>query len=76
MQKQLKSTTGSLSKLSKHYAIKSIIKSRVKNQFVMLKREIGALKLADHPNIVRLYEIYEDNKYLHLVMDLCTGPDL
>lgn len=42
----------------------------------MLKKEIAALKRADHPNIVRLYEIYEDAKYLHLVMDLCKGPDL
>ena len=44
----------------KHYAVKSIIKSRVENQSEMLRKEILALKLCDHPNIVRLHEIYED----------------
>lgn len=42
----------------------------------MLKHEIDALRNVDHPNIVRLYEIYEDSKYVHFVMDLCTGGDL
>lgn len=42
----------------------------------MLKNEIEVIKTADHPNIVRLYEVYEDDKYLHLVMDLLTGNDL
>lgn len=42
----------------------------------MLTAEIQTLRLADHPNIVRLYEIFEDNKYIHLVTDLCSGSDL
>lgn len=42
----------------------------------MLKHEIEALRNVDHPNIVRLYEIFEDSKYIHFVMDLCTGGDL
>ena len=28
---------------------------------------------ADHPNIVRLYEIYLDHLYIHLVTELLEG---
>jgi calcium-dependent protein kinase len=48
----------------------------VKGDFAMLKTEIELLQSADHPNIIKLYETYEDEKYLHLVMELCTGGDL
>jgi calcium-dependent protein kinase len=30
----------------------------------------------DHPNLITIYEVYEDLKYVHIVMDLCTGGDL
>ena len=61
---------------AKSFAIKSISKEKVLKKFNLLKRELEALTLIDHPNIVRLYEIYEDEKYLHLVLDLCRGGDL
>eukprot|EP00359_Climacostomum_virens_P006338 CAMPEP_0204917440 /NCGR_PEP_ID=MMETSP1397-20131031/15017_1 /ASSEMBLY_ACC=CAM_ASM_000891 /TAXON_ID=49980 /ORGANISM="Climacostomum Climacostomum virens, Strain Stock W-24" /LENGTH=428 /DNA_ID=CAMNT_0052090271 /DNA_START=488 /DNA_END=1774 /DNA_ORIENTATION=+ len=30
----------------------------------------------DHPNIVKFYEVYEDELFMHLVMELCRGGDL
>jgi calcium-dependent protein kinase len=30
----------------------------------------------DHPNIVKFYEVYEDKKSIHLVMEHCSGGDL
>ena len=30
----------------------------------------------DHPNIVKMYEFYEDNACFHLVTELYTGGDL
>jgi len=57
------------------YAIKSIRKSKV-GKVEVLKREIDILKEVDHPNIIKLVEIHEDSKYLHLVTELCTGGEL
>jgi calcium-dependent protein kinase len=57
------------------YAIKSIRKSKV-GKIEVLKREIDILKEVDHPNIIRLKDVFEDQKYLHLITELCTGGEL
>jgi calcium-dependent protein kinase len=41
-----------------------------------MKRELEVLQKVDHPNILKLFESFEDEKYLHLVTELCTGGDL
>ena len=30
----------------------------------------------DHPNILKMYEFYEDERRYYLVMELCTGGEL
>ncbi len=57
------------------YAIKSIRKSKV-GKVDVLKREITLLKEVHHPNIIELVEVHEDQKYLHLITELCTGGEL
>lgn len=57
------------------YAIKSIRKSKV-SKIEVLKREIEILKEVRHPNIIELIEVYEDERYLHLITELCTGGEL
>lgn len=57
------------------YAIKSIRKKNV-HKVDVLKREIELLQEVDHPNIIKLKEVFEDEKYLHLVTELCTGGEL
>jgi len=57
------------------YAIKSIEKSKLKN-LAFVRREIAILKEVDHPNIIKLHEVFEDDHKLHLVMELCTGGEL
>lgn len=59
----------------KWYAIKSIRKSKV-GKVDVLKREVALLKECDHPNIIELVEVHEDQKYLHLITELCTGGEL
>lgn len=39
-------------------------------------QEIEIMKSLDHPNIIRLYETFEDNTDIYLVMELCTGGEL
>jgi calcium-dependent protein kinase len=51
------------------YAIKSIEKEKVHNGLTKLRRELQILRSVDHPNIIRLFETYEDSKYVHLVME-------
>lgn len=41
-----------------------------------MKRELEIMMIVDHPNIIRLYDTFEDELYLHLVMELCTGGDV
>ena len=38
--------------------------------------EIQVLKKLDHPNILKVYEFYEDEKRYYLVSELCTGGEL
>ena len=38
--------------------------------------EINILKMMDHPNIVKLYEVLQDKKRYYLVTELCTGGEL
>ncbi|OMJ74256.1 hypothetical protein SteCoe_26883 [Stentor coeruleus] len=38
--------------------------------------EVDILIKADHPNIVKLYEWYEDDKYYHLVTEFVSGGEL
>ena len=62
--------------------VKVINKRFIKTPDV-LKNEIKILSILDHPNIVRLYETYEDENYLYLVEEyifhlfsLCEGGEL
>lgn len=57
-------------------AVKFIAIERMREKLNVLKAEIEIMKAVDHPNIIMLYEIFEDQKYLCLVMELCTGGTL
>jgi len=42
----------------------------------MLLYEIDLLKNLTHPNIVKLYETFEDQKYYYMVTELLSGGEL
>ena len=56
-------------------AIKSICKSRV-GRVEVLRREVLLLREVSHPNIISLVDVYEDEKYIHLITELCKGGEL
>ncbi|KAF2076286.1 hypothetical protein CYY_002401 [Polysphondylium violaceum] len=56
-------------------AIKSINTRFIKNKLLMREIEIMK-KVGDHPNILKLYEVYETSRHLHLVLELVTGGEL
>ncbi len=41
-----------------------------------LQNEIEILKQVDHPNIVKLFEVFEDEHYHFLVMELMKGKEV
>lgn len=56
-------------------AIKTIAKAGMKNP-ERFKQEIAIMKMMDHPNIIKLYESFEDHRNIYLVMELCEGGEL
>ncbi|TPP67796.1 Serine/threonine-protein kinase ULK2 [Fasciola gigantica] len=67
-----------IKKPSKQVAIKFIENSRETPLSFVLKREISVLTALRHPNIVRLYAYYIDEKRtgVYIIMEMCNGGDL
>ena len=42
----------------------------------MIMDEVAILNQLDHPNIVKYYETYNDQKYIYLVMEYIPGKPL
>ena len=60
-------------------ACKSIAKDRLVSQDDVrsIKLEIEIMtRLSGHPNVVDLKAVYEEEDYVHLVMELCAGGEL
>jgi len=56
-------------------AVKTISKAQMKN-IDRFKQEIAIMKMMDHPNIIKLFETFEDHRNIYLVMELCVGGEL
>ena len=57
------------------FACKKLSKLNIEN-LVNFKREIDILMKTDHPNIIKLIEVYESNNSLYLIMEECYGGEL
>ncbi|ELT95457.1 hypothetical protein CAPTEDRAFT_119833 [Capitella teleta] len=70
-------------KLAKHVptgrevAIKIIDKTQLNQSSLQkLMREVRIMKVLDHPNIVKLFEVIETEKTLYLVMEYASGGEV
>lgn len=61
---------------NRNFAVKSILRESIAGEEAELKQELSILFSVDHLNIVRLYEVYLDHKYIHLVTELVDGGDI
>jgi calcium-dependent protein kinase len=68
---------------NKEFAVKIISKARFFHQrrhrskyIQAFSQEIEILKSLDHPNCIRMHEVFEDDVSLFLVMDVCKGGEL
>eukprot|EP01104_Vermistella_antarctica_P017386 TRINITY_DN615_c0_g1_i1.p1 TRINITY_DN615_c0_g1~~TRINITY_DN615_c0_g1_i1.p1 ORF type:complete len:130 (+),score=27.71 TRINITY_DN615_c0_g1_i1:596-985(+) len=41
-----------------------------------LEREIAVMKLLDHPHVLKMYDVYETDHYLFLILDYVEGGEL
>jgi calcium/calmodulin-dependent protein kinase I len=57
-------------------AIKCIDKKALKGKEESLENEIKVLRKLRHPNIVQLFDTYDEKAYVYLVMELVTGGEL
>jgi len=56
-------------------AMKQMEKSKIPDLNVF-KNEINIMSILDHPNIIKLYEVFEDEKYFYLIIEFCEGGEL
>ena len=64
-------------KTGQKVAIKIMKKSNMDSSDLELVRtEIEILKICQHPNIIRLYNVFENVDYMYIIMEYCSGGDL
>ena len=57
-------------------AIKVMNKAKLKDHLEAIQEEVDILTKLDHPNIVKYYETYIDERYIYLVMEYIGGGEL
>jgi len=60
----------------KKSAVKQLMKARINDVNKVKNREISIMKSVNHPNIVHLEEVYEDEQFIHLVLEFVEGGEL
>jgi serine/threonine protein kinase len=55
---------------------KSIEKKTSSLPAQQLESEIRIIAQLDHPNVIRMYEFFEDANNIHIIMEFCSGGDI
>ncbi|XP_049315117.1 serine/threonine-protein kinase BRSK2 isoform X3 [Bactrocera dorsalis] len=63
--------------LGRKVAIKIINREKLSESVLMkVEREIAIMKLIDHPHVLGLSDVYENKKYLYLILEHVSGGEL
>ncbi|KAL5290478.1 BRSK1 family protein [Megaselia abdita] len=63
--------------VGKKVAIKIINREKLSESVLMkVEREIAIMKLIDHPHVLGLSDVYENKKYLYLILEHVSGGEL
>ena len=65
-----------LNKETMEYCAVKIMKRGNVSMMSQMDREVQAMKLLDHKNVVKLYDVFERGQDIFLVMELCGGGSL
>ena len=60
---------------NKLFACKKLSKLNI-NNLIKFRREIDILIKIDHPNIIKLFDVFESQNSLYLIMEECYGGEL
>ncbi|XP_046356807.2 serine/threonine-protein kinase BRSK2-like isoform X2 [Haliotis rufescens] len=61
----------------KRVAIKIVNREKLSESVLMkVEREIAIMKLIEHPHVLGLYDVYENKKYLYLILEHVSGGEL
>ncbi|XP_050671884.1 uncharacterized protein LOC126970148 isoform X3 [Leptidea sinapis] len=65
-------------KTGQEVAIKTIKKCKIETEadLVRIRREVQIMSSVRHPNIVHIYEVFENSEKMILVMEYCSGGEL
>ncbi|KAM3128248.1 hypothetical protein pb186bvf_019667 [Paramecium bursaria] len=56
-------------------AIKVIHKPSIK-QKERIENELRTMEVLDHPHVIRVFETYEDEENIYIVLEICSGGDI
>ncbi|XP_077994179.1 serine/threonine-protein kinase BRSK2-like [Glandiceps talaboti] len=58
-------------------AVKIVNRDKLSESVLMkVEREIAIMKLIEHPHVLGLYDVYENRKYLYLILEHVSGGEL
>jgi serine/threonine protein kinase len=63
-------------KTRKEFAVKSIPQNVAGKNSALLRNEVSILQQIKHKNVVRLVDLMQDDRFIHIVMEKCQGGDL
>ena len=69
---------GEHKKTKEKVAIKIMQKNKIlsKDDLIRIEREIEILKRLNHPNVIKIHKIYDDEKKFYIIMEFCENGEL